>query len=228
MMVRYADEIIVLSKGIQKYFKDIYNRNTVLIPNGVNRPVIRQAELIEQKWGLLKDTYILVLARLTQEKQIHLLIEAFREICTDKRLVIAGGSSDSEHYILKLHQMAKGDDRIIFTDFVQGQEMEELYSNAYVYVLPSELEGMPLSLLEAMSYGNCCLTSDIAECADVVEEYGLLFRTKDKEDLRQKLQLLIDSPELVSQYKKAAADYICAKYDWDNVVDRTLNLYRKT
>ena len=89
---------------------------------------------------------------------------------TDKKMVIAGGSSDTDSFMGELKELAKGDDRILFTGFVQGAMLDELYSNAYIYTLPSDLEGMPLSLLEAMSYGNCCLVSDIPECAEVVED----------------------------------------------------------
>ena len=104
--------------------------------------------------------------------------------------------------------------------------LEELYSNAYVYTLPSDLEGMPLSLLEAMSYGNCCLVSDIPECADVVEDCGLTFRKSDIGDLTDKLQSLCDHPEMVASYKAGAGDFMCGKYNWDDVVTETLKLYQ--
>ena len=110
---------------------------------------------------------------------------------------------------------------------MQGRLLEELYSNAYVYTLPSDLEGMPLSLLEAMSYGNCCLVSDIPECADVVEDCGLTFRKSDIGDLTDKLQSLCDHPEEVQAFKSRAADFICSRYSWDEVVERTLACYRK-
>lgn len=226
MAARHADEIIVLSRDMQHYFKETYDRATVYLPNGVDRPVRKPAKFITRQWGLVESDYFLSLARLTAEKRVHLLIEAFKETNTDKKLVIAGGSSDSEDYVEKLHEMAKDDPRIIFTGFVQGQLLEELYSNAYCYVLPSELEGMPLSLLEAMSYGNCCLTSDIPECADVIGDQGLTFRTNDKADLIRALQQLADAPELVDRYKTEAADYICEKYNWDEIVGRMLRLYR--
>lgn len=142
--VKYADEIIVLSEGVQKYFMDAYGRKTVFIPNGVNRPVIRESKLIKEKFGLDKDSYILFLGRLVPEKGISYLIEAFKQIETDKKLVIAGGSSDTDEFLLYLKKLAKDDKRIIFTGFVQGQLLEELYSNAYLYTLPSDLEGMPL------------------------------------------------------------------------------------
>ena len=104
--------------------------------------------------------------------------------------------------------------------------MDELYSNAYVYSLPSDLEGMPLSLLEAMSYGNCCLVSDIEECTSVVPDKALIFRKSDVNDLKEKLQYACDHMEAVQKMKEEAADYICKRYDWDNVTDRTLRLYR--
>ena len=170
---KYADEVIVLSKGVQDYFKETYGRETHFIPNGVNRPQIREASLITDKFGLKKDSYILFLGRLVPEKGIRYLVEAFKNVKTDKNLVIAGGSSDTDTFMAELKELAKGDDRILFTGFVQGAMLDELYSNAYIYTLPSDLEGMPLSLLEAMSYGNCCLVSDIPECAEVVEDKAL-------------------------------------------------------
>ena len=224
--VKYADEIIVLSEGVQKYFMDTYGRKTVFIPNGVNRPILRSPQLIKEKYGLHKDEYILYLGRLVPEKGITYLIEAYKGVTTDKKLVIAGGSSDTDMFMQELKKLARGDDRIVFTGFVQGQMLEELFSNAYLYTLPSDLEGMPLSLLEAMSYGNCCLVSDIAECAEVVEENAFLFKKSDTDDLKEKLQNACDNPDVVKQMKNGAADFICSKYNWDDVVEQTLKLYQ--
>ena len=106
--------------------------------------------------------------------------------------------------------------------------LEELYSNAYVYTLPSDLEGMPLSLLEAMSYGNCCLVSDINECTEVVENKALIFRKSDIGDLKKRLQEACDYPESVKIFKEQASDFICSKYNWNEIVQETLNLYRGT
>lgn len=222
---RCADEIIVLSKGVQKYFMDTYGRKTSFIPNGVDRPVIRNPRRIQKEFGLDKESYILFLGRLVPEKGGSYLIEAFKQSNTDRKLVIAGGSSDTEAYLLELKELAKDDNRIIFTGFVQGELLEELYSNAYIYVLPSDLEGMPLSLLEAMSYGNCCVVSDIMECTEVVEDKAVLFKRGDVADLKEKLQWLCDHPQQATGYRKGVADFICRKYSWDDVVDKTLNLY---
>ena len=226
--VKFADEIIVLSDNVQQYFKEKYNRDTVFIPNGVTESAKRHAEEITEKFGLKKDEYILFLGRLVPEKGIKSLIDAYKKVDTDKKLVIAGGSSDTDEFEKELKTAAESDRRILFTGFVQGKIWEELYSNAYIYVLPSNVEGMPLSLLEAMSFGNCCLTSDIPECSSVIKEYGLTFRKGDTEDLKNKLQLLCDDSSKTEWYKSNCAEYICDRYSWDDTVNKTLQLYGVT
>lgn len=226
MAVRHADEIIVLSRGVQEYFKSTYGRETVFIPNGVMRPEPRQAQLITEKWGLEKDSYVLFLGRIVPEKGLRYLVEAWKGIKTDKKLVIVGGSSDTAAFMDDLKGMAVGDDRIVFTGFQQGKVLEELYSNSYLYVLPSDLEGMPLSLLEAMSYGNCCVVSDIDEMAEVVEDKAVVFPKGNINELRRLLQELLDDEMAVAEYKNGAADFITRKYNWGDVVDKTLELYR--
>ena len=224
--VKNAHEIIVLSKNVQNYFKETYNRDTQFIPNGVSKPTIVNAEIIKDKYNLKKDKYILFLGRMVPEKGIHYLIEAFNNIKTDKKLVIAGGASDTDTYYQELKEQAKDNKNIIFTGFVQGKILNELYSNAYIYCLPSDLEGMPLSLLEAMSYGNCCLTSDIPECATVLDDKGITFKKSDVNDLTIVLQRLCDNKNEVKKYKDGAQKYILNKYNWDNVVNETLKLYQ--
>lgn len=222
---KHADEIIVLSKGVQDYFLNTYKRETVFIPNGVSRPESMESDEIERRWGLTKDDYVLFLGRLVPEKGIHYLLEAWKGIFTNKKLVIVGGSSDTSDYTTRLRKLAG--DNVIFTGFQQGRVLDELYSNAYVYVLPSDLEGMPLTLLEAMSYGNCCLVSSIEECTQVIGDHGVVFEKGNVEDLRKKMQELLDKPEMVKIFKDTAADYICSEYSWDDVTARTLELYRK-
>ncbi|MBQ7278697.1 MAG: glycosyltransferase family 4 protein [Clostridia bacterium] len=223
--VRFADEIIVLSRAVQDYFQRTYGRKTRFIPNGVNPPELLEPEEIRDRWGLEKDGYVLFLGRLVPEKGIHYLLKAYQGLRTDKKLVIAGGSSDTAEYAKELQALAPAG--TVFTGFLQGRALQELYSNAYVYVLPSDLEGMPLSLLEAMSYGNCCLTSDIEECAQVVEDKGVLFPRGNVAALRGKLQELLDNPRQVAAYKAEAQEFILSKYNWDEVVRRTLDLYQK-
>lgn len=224
---RFADEIIVLSRNVQDYFLEKYQRSTHYIPNGVQPAQHKEVQEIREQYGLEKDSYLLYLGRLTPEKGIHYLIEAYKRLKTDKKLVIAGGVSDSEGYRQRLQEMAAGHENILFTGFVQGRVLEELYSNAYLYVLPSDLEGMPLSLLEAMSYGNCCVVSDIAECANVTGDAGVIFRKGSSNDLLKKLEWLCDHPQERSQYQQAALACIAQKYSWADVAADTLKVYEK-
>lgn len=222
--VKHADHIIVLSDNIKNYFWTTYHRKVDFIPNGVNRPEILEAKEITKKWGLNKGSFILYVGRIVPEKGLEYLLQAWKNIKTDKKLVIAGGTSDTDEYVNRMKSISDG--RVLFTNFVSGRVLKELYSNAYLYCLPSNLEGMPLTVLEAMSYGNCCLTSDIEECIEVIEDKGVTFKKGNIEDLRTTLQALLDNPEIVERYKKDTQDFICDKYSWDDVVEKTLRLYR--
>ena len=227
VIARYANEIIVLSNNNKKYFLDKYNRKTNFIPNGAGRPNIRNASLITEKYGLQGRDYVLFLARLVPEKGLDYLIDAFGRIDTKIKLVIAGGSSHSNEFEEYIQKKAAADSRIIMTGFVQGELMEELFSNCTVYVLPSDIEGMPLSLLEAMSYGCSCLVSDIDENTEVVEDHAVTFKKSDTDDLKEKLEYLINEG-----FNKYTPDdisaFILEKYNWNNVVNRHLELYNNT
>lgn len=225
MAAKYADELIVLSEGNRKYFKDMYGRNATLIPNGVEKPEIKEAKLILERYGLKRKSYILFLARIVPEKGLHYLIEAFKDIETDKKLCIVGGTSHSGEYVEQVIKMAEDDSRIMFLGFQQGAALEELFSNAYLYVLPSDVEGMPISLLEAMSYGNCCVVSNIAENASVVEDKGITFEKGNVKSLEQQLKNLLEDERIVHMLKKESREFITKKYNWDEVVEKTVSLY---
>ena len=222
---KYADEIIVLSEGVKKYFKDTYNRDTTFIPNGVNKPTIRKAKIIKEKYNLNKDDYILFLARIVPEKGLDDLIDAYNKIKTDKKLVIAGGASHTNSYLDYVKEKVKGNDNIIMTGFVQGEELDELYSNAYIYCLPSHVEGMPISLLEALSYGNNVLVSDIEENVQVAENYGESFKTGNIEDLSYKLEKCLEGKN--RKEPKKIQEFVLNKYSWEDVVNKTIKIYKR-
>jgi glycosyltransferase involved in cell wall biosynthesis len=224
MAVKYADEIIVLSENVQKYFKDTYGRETVFIPNGVSKPEMHNAKIIKEKYGLEKDSYILFLARIVPEKGLDYLIDAYKQINTDKKLVIAGGASHTDDYFETIKKKVESDNRIIMTGFVQGREMEELYSNCYLYCLPSDVEGMPISLLEAMSYGRNCLVSNIEENIAVVENMATSFKKSDVQDLKEKLEICLNGKN--QKDANEISDFILNKYNWDEVVEKTEKLYK--
>ena len=220
-----ADGLIVLSRSAQDYFKKTYGRETTFIPNGVESRQLKPANEIKKRWGLEKDSYVLYLGRLVPEKRVELLIEAYRALETDKRLVIAGGGSDTLSYEAGLRRLASSDGRFLLTGFVDGEPLAELYSNAYAYVLPSDVEGMPMSLLEAMAYGRCCVTSDIPECADVLAGHGVTFPKGDVAGLSAALARVLGDPDFVRDRGRAAKAYTEEADDWDFVVERTLELY---
>ncbi len=222
---KYADEIIVLSHAVQDYFKSEYGRETVYIPNGTEKPCITDSSVIEEKYGLTKNGYILYLGRIVPEKGIHYLIDAYLQAGIKMPLVIAGGASHSQEYFDLLKEKAAGK-TIIFTDFVEGEVLQSLYSNAYIYVLPSDLEGMPISLLEAMSYSNCCLTSNISECTEVCGENAIYFEKSNVESLKNALLDLIQNPDKVQKYKSEASQYILSRYSWAGAAQKTLALYK--
>ena len=224
MAAKYADEIIVLSKDNQKYFKETYNRETNYIPNGVNKPIFREPKIIKEKFGLEKDGYILYLARIVPEKRLDLLIDAFKKVNTEKKLVIAGGASNTNEFLEDIKRRASEDKRIIITGFVCGEELEELYSNCYCYCLPSDVEGMPISLLEAMSYGRNCLISDINENTQICCEYATVFKHGDLEDLDVNLNSMLNGE---NRFKSdVISDYVMKKYNWDDIVVKTEKLYK--
>ena len=220
---RCADEIIVLSRNMGSYFQNEYGRKTRFIRNGIRVGEPVPPEEI-RRLGLEGNDYILFLARLVPEKGVHYLLEAFRGIDTDRKLVIAGRLASTD-YVNELRQMAAKDKRVIMTDFVQGRLLEELYSNCSLYVLPSDVEGMPLSLLEALSYGAPCLASDIEENGVAPEEYLARFAHGKPDDLGRKLKaLLADEPS--EERRRAQIAWMREHYSWDSVVDRTQSVYR--
>ncbi len=227
VMVKYADEIIVLSESARDYFKQTYNRETVLIHNGIERPAKKDAEKITELYGISKGEYICMVSRLTAEKGVHYLIDAYNNIKTDKKLVIAGDTSDTDDYVKMLKEKAKNNPNIIFTGFISGDVLREVYSNAYLVALPSDIEGMSLSLLEALAYGNAVLCSDIPENTLVTEDKAMHFSKSNIEDLTAKLQTMCDDESLVNNLKNGVDEFIVAKYSWQDVATATHNLYKK-
>ena len=224
-LVKYADEIIVLSKSAADYFKETYGRETKIIPNGIDRPQIRKAKEITEAFGLHKDEYICVISRLTAEKGIHYLIAAYNRIKTDKKLVIAGDTSDTDDYVAHIKEMAAGNKNIIFTGFVSGKMLDELYSNAYAACLPSDIEGMSLSLLEALAYKNALICSDIPENTAVAEDKAIYFKRGNVDDLLVKLKELCDNEQIRNDLRKDTDEFILKKYSCTASAKATYELY---
>jgi glycosyltransferase involved in cell wall biosynthesis len=222
--VYFPSRTTSVSKIEKNYYESRFNREITHIPSGVNKVEHAAPEWILD-YGLNPDRYILFAARLVEEKGAHFLIDAFRAIDTDMKLVIAGDAAHAKKYKVRLWDRAGDDARILFLGFITGKPLAELFSNCYLFCLPSTLEGLPIALLEAMSYGNCCLASDIPENLEAIEKYGYTFKNRDAESLRRKLIYLIEHPENVRKIRQAARDHVTKHYSWDEIADRMETFY---
>jgi glycosyltransferase involved in cell wall biosynthesis len=177
------------------------------------------------EWDLLPDSYILFLGRFSPEKNCHLLINAFETLGTRMKLVLAGGSSHSDSYVESLRRHES--DRIRFLPWVSGADLDELLSNAALFVLPSAVEGLSLALLDAMAAGVCVLTSDIPENNEVVEGSGFTFRSGNQADLERMLEVLVNNPQLRSQAAAQQKARIKGEYLWPAVAHSIEGAYYK-
>ncbi|MFH0818644.1 MAG: glycosyltransferase family 4 protein [Patescibacteria group bacterium] len=223
----FAHEVVTVSKNLQSYTYEVYNCRSRYIPNGISEVQNIKPSIISQKYGLDGNDYIVVVSRLIPHKGIHYLIEAYQGLITDKKLVIVGDSSFTDPYVRALKEQAGGSDKIIFTGFESGQTLAELFSNAYVYVQPSESEGLPISVLEAAVYGKCVLASDIPANMEIVRECGLHFENTNVSDLREKLKFVLENPDVVAKTGKYARKYVLENYNWTDIVKKTVRMYRK-
>jgi len=229
MSARLFDLQVMVSKTLEDYYRKTYGINPVTIYNGTAIHEKFPANIIQEKYGLNSGDYLLFIGRLVPEKAPHRLIKAFKNVKTDKKLVIAGGSSATDEYENYLKYLAQDDDRIIFTSYIYGDELREMYSNAYMYVSASELEGLPLTLLEAMSYDLPCLVSNIPPHLEVLgtkNEYGLIFDLEREFDLEEKLTFALNLPKRkLIQLGENAKELIKTKYSWKIAAKKLEQLY---
>lgn len=217
---KYADEVIVLSREQKKYFKEKYNRDTTYIPNGTSVFPIEPANEIRRLYGLKKNSYILFLSRVVPGKGVEYLLDAYKDISTDLKLIVAGETEYVQEFRKMIEEKAAKDPRVQLIGFVDGKVLRELYSNTRLFVFPSEAEGMPMCLLEAMSYNCHCLVSDIPENLEVGKQYVKSFKSKDVNDLREKLKQCLQNETTIN-----TRQYIIDNYSWENVVKKTLECY---
>lgn len=222
--VMLPNATMVVSKTMQHHYQERFGRQVVYIPNGVTRPQPVEPREIHQL-GLKGHDYILFAARLVPEKGCHYLIEAYRRLQNPAlKLIIAGDENYANRYTTELKR--QGDENIRFLGFVKGRLLQELLSHAYLYVLPSAIEGLSTGLLEAMSYGNAVLVSDIPENCEVVGNSGSTFRSGNVDSLHAKLEAMLADEALVRRYRERASRHVAQKYNWETVVDQYEALYR--
>jgi len=227
LMCQCSDEVIVVTRLMENYVKTKYDNIPHYIPNGANLYSEVGAELINQ-WDLTKDNYIVSVARLIRHKGLSHLIKAYLGLGqTDKKLVIVGEGAFTDDYVQELKDLADNNPNIIFTGNQTGDTLAQLYANAYLFVQPSESEGLSLALLEAMSRRVPVLVSDIPENQEAVKEAGFLFANKNVDDLLEKLRFLLTEVELVKDKGLAGRRLVEVKYNWDIISKDVLVVYEQ-
>ena len=213
---------MVVSRALQKHYRVGYGVETSYVPNG---GVLRERRLPDKilDWGLEPGKYILFLGRFSPEKGCHLLVEAYEKLDTDIKLVMAGASSYCDDYSRRL--LTHAGERIKMLDWVSGEALDELLTNAMVFVLPSDLEGLSLALLDAMGAGLCVLSSDVAENREAVDEAGFTFRRGDVADLADRLRFLIANPAVREAAGQAAKRRIRELYQWPKIAAEIEQVY---
>ena len=208
---RLPNRTMVVSRVLQERYQTVHDADTVYIPNGGKlRGRTAPGKILE--WGLEPGRYVLFLGRFSPEKGCHLLVDAFERIETDAKLVMAGAASYCDEYSRELRTHAS--DKIRMLDWVSGETLDELLTNAMIFVLPSDMEGLSLALLDAMGAGLCVLASDVPENRELVDGAGFTFRCGDARDLAERLQFLIANPDVREAAAKMARSRIETEYQW--------------
>lgn len=223
--IHFPHRTIVVSKTLADYYYKRYGVNTEHIPNGCRLPESMGPELIK-RFGLNRDSYILFVGRLVPEKGCHILLQAFSRVKTNKQLIFAGRASYEDAYVKQLRDLGEPLNGVQFIGFVKGNMLRELYSNAYIVVHPSEVEGLSISVLEALMYGNCLLVSNIPENVETVKDAGYTFQVGDVQDLARHMQMLIDNPENVKTMREKVKAHVSSLMDWQEVAEATLKQYQ--
>lgn len=223
LSMRRADEVVVLSRAIQSYYESEYGRSCRFLPNGLDMPERVADDSILDRLGIRGRDFLLCVSRLVPGKGLEALVEAYGRVAADAQLVIAGDSDHVEDFKRALRESARGDGRIRFVGFTGKRDLCALYASARLFVLPSEAEGMPMSLLEAMWFDCPCLVSDIPENTEVLEGHGYTFRVGDVDDLAARLA------ELTSPFpgRQETRRLVAQNHDWDRVADATAQIYEE-
>ena len=231
MSARVPDATIVVSKDLARYYAKRYARIVTYIPNGATTEPGLPAQEIRNAWGLGGQPYVLYLGRFVPEKCPDLLLRAFRQVETDHRLVLAGGSSFTDSYVEDLRALARQDPRALLPGYVYGRRKQELSSNASLFVLPSLLEGLPLTLLDAVAYGVPVVASAIAPHVEVLQEDqpgGRLVPVGDEDALTKAIQAALGDLEGERRGLQSFRSRVVDTYDWTRGADATEQLYHQT
>lgn len=220
---------IAVSSHICEYYKLKYHVGMDKIYNGVNIQPKLTLSTFKEKFALEEKEYLIFVSRLVAEKATEVIIEAFKKVNTNKKLVIVGENPNSSNYLSKLKDLGNDDDRIIFTGFLFDDNLRELYSNALAYISASRLEGLPISVLEALSYSLPVILSDIEphlEILNLSESIGMQFKTDDVDSCSSIIEsFLSKSDEEINIMSQNALNLIKKDFSWEEAAKRTIQVY---
>lgn len=230
---KFAHQTITVSKTLKNYYLNEYQKSTIYIPNGVKKIQAHPGSaIIEDQWKLAPNKYLLMVSRLVKHKGVHYLLDAWHfakqqypELLKDYKLVITGDSTYTDDYVAKLKQAANGDNSIIFTGWQKGQALEQLYANTALLVHPSENEGLPLTVLQAMSYGRPVLVSDIPEHQEIITNIRFWFNNASVSSLAFKIIELIKDKKNLSHAGQQNKKFVEENYHWMDIAKKTLRVY---
>lgn len=230
--LKFPDVTISVSRTLQAYCRMSYSADTVYIPNGTHVPVVETNPAILKTFNLEPNTYLIMCARLVRHKGAHTFIEAWKrltakrpELTANKNIAIVGGSAFTDEYTRELEQLATTVPGVVLTGAQTGEALHALFAGAYAAVHPSTSEGLPIAVLEAMSYGKCVLSSDIPENLELTRDHGLSFKTDDVEDLANQMAMLLEHPELAEAVGRESREYVAKYFDWEDIALLTSSLY---
>ena len=229
---RFPHETIVTSKTLAKYCREKFGRETNIVYYGIEAPETEQGDEVIRRFGLKRDGYVAMVSRLVRHKGAHYLIAAYQELkkrglTNGKKLALVGDSAFTDEYVASLKRLADGDPDIVFTGYLKGKALAQMFAGAYCLAHPSESEGMPIAVLEAMGYGKCVVASDIPENMEAITENGLPFGDRNVADLARALEQALANPDLVREKGAAARAYILARHGSDLMAKEVSRIYKR-
>lgn len=212
--VRRADAVIAVSKRLQEYVAGTYGRPCLYIPNGARDAPASDAGILE-RWKLSPQRYLLFVGRLIEDRGLGTLLDAFARLPTSMQLVIAGEEQMPQAAYQALRSRAN--ERVAFIGHQSTSVLDALYARAFLCVHPSEVEGMPIAVLDAMAHGLAVVVSDIPANREAVGDAGVVFPVGDREALAAALRALLDAPERVRELGEQARGRAQREYSWDAI-----------
>jgi len=230
--ITFGHATIAVSKSLKNYIALRYSKHVNYIPNGITPRRTSINDVILEPLGLRSGNYIIMVSRLVKHKGAHTLIDAWQlafkkdpNALKNMKLAIVGGSAFTDAYIAGLHQQAAGDESIVFTGYQRGETLNALFAGSRFMVHPSVSEGLPIAILEGMSYGKAVIATDISENKEIIDQHGMSVKAGDIDEIADRILELASDPMHAASIGHAARTFVELEYNWDDIAMRTIDIY---